>query len=105
MKRLLFTLVFLAGFAVIAQSQTQSQPSSQPPAARPSQQAPMGHPMEGGKRPPPPEALKACESKNSGDACSFEGREKQKVEGACWTPDSSKPLACKPSNAPAEQKK
>lgn len=48
---------------------------------------------------PPPEALEACESLASGDECSFSGPQ-GKVEGTCFTPDSSKPLACRPNQPP-----
>jgi hypothetical protein len=62
----------------------------------------------GGHRGPPPEAVAACQGKNSGDACSFTGRENNTVNGSCLGPrkegesasgDSSQtaaPLACRP---------
>ncbi len=55
-----------------------------------------------GERPPrpPAEALEACEELEAGDACSFEGRNDETVEGTCFTPGDDKPLACRPSNPP-----
>lgn len=59
-----------------------------------------------GERPrhPPREALDACADKDSGDSCSFTGREDATVEGTCFSPDDDKPLACRPDNAPDEQR-
>lgn len=51
---------------------------------------------EGERRGPPPEALEACEGKAAGDACAFEGRRGEAVEGQCFTPDEERPLACRP---------
>ncbi len=61
----------------------------------------------GGKRGPPKEALEACSGKKSGEACTFTGRNKENLTGTCWSPETSKPLACKPANHPEgqEQKK
>ena len=61
-------------------------------------------PPQGGetRRGPPPEALKACESKKSGDACGFTAPP-GKMEGTCWSPDTSKPLACKPKDGPPKK--
>lgn len=103
MKQSLLNLLFISSIGLSAYSQPQSQQNQQMPQQQ--QQQPD---MQGGKRRPPPEALQACAQKNSGDTCSFEGREKKTVEGTCFTPDSSKPLACKPTNPPpeaSEQKK
>lgn len=47
---------------------------------------------------PPPQAMAACESLNSGDSCSFTGKHGQ-ASGSCWAPND-KPLACRPTNAP-----
>ncbi|MEZ4703697.1 MAG: hypothetical protein R3A11_00595 [Bdellovibrionota bacterium] len=48
-------------------------------------------------RKPPKEALDACQSKQAGDPCSFEGMHGN-VSGTCFTPETSKPLACKPEH-------
>jgi hypothetical protein len=53
------------------------------------------------RRGPPPEALKACEAMKAGDACSFTGPP-GKMEGSCFTPGSTKPLACRPKDAPKD---
>ena len=53
----------------------------------------------GGGRGPPPEAIAACEGKQAGDACSFEGR-RGAEEGSCFAPREDLPLACRPANAP-----
>ncbi len=49
----------------------------------------------GGGRRPPREALEACKNKSSRDTCSFTGRG-ENLSGICFSPDSSKPLACRP---------
>ena len=54
---------------------------------------------KGGGHRPPREALDACQSKKAGDACTFESPHGA-VTGTCFTPESSKPLACKPSQPP-----
>ncbi|KIG19296.1 hypothetical protein DB30_03852 [Enhygromyxa salina] len=56
----------------------------------------------GGDHPPRPprEAVEACVDKASGDACSFEGREGETVDGSCFTPEDDKPLACRPEQPP-----
>jgi hypothetical protein len=53
---------------------------------------------------PSPEAIAACESKESGASCSFMSHNGRSVEGTCFTPASDKPLACRPAGAPAESK-
>ena len=53
----------------------------------------------GGHHPPPPEALAACKSLSSGQACSFTSPHGAE-QGSCWAPEG-KPLACRPKNAPA----
>ncbi|OYU10819.1 MAG: hypothetical protein CFE38_15415 [Comamonadaceae bacterium PBBC1] len=50
-------------------------------------------------RPPPPEALAACQTLKSGQDCSFKGPQGS-AQGTCWAP-TGKPLACKPSHPPA----
>jgi hypothetical protein len=65
------------------------------------QQQPVGKPpgtSAGAEhRGPPPEAVAACKSLASGNACSFKGRDQERT-GTCWAPEG-KPLACKPKNA------
>ena len=47
-------------------------------------------------RGPPEVALEACANLVQGDACSFEGRRGESLEGSCEAPDD-KPLACRPA--------
>jgi hypothetical protein len=54
------------------------------------------------RRPPPPEALQACSSLKSGDACSFTGPP-GKMAGTCRAPEG-KPLACAPARGPGGDK-
>lgn len=54
---------------------------------------------KGGPRKPQPEALAACKSLGSGDACGFTSPHGA-VTGSCWAPEG-KPLACKPKHAPS----
>ncbi len=49
-----------------------------------------------GRRGPPPEAVEACVGKQANDACAFEGR-RGAVEGVCFRPEASLPLACRPT--------
>jgi hypothetical protein len=53
-----------------------------------------------GRRGPPPQAMDACKSKASGDACSFESPRRGTVQGTCWAPSQDRPLACRPTNRP-----
>lgn len=47
----------------------------------------------------PEEAITACSNLSEGDACSFEGRRNDTVEGSCMiTPDEA--LACAPEGGP-----
>ena len=64
-----------------------------------------------GERPngPPPEALAACKALASAAACSFVGRQGQRVSGTCFKPpaggqgkpagQSEMPLACRPDRS------
>jgi hypothetical protein len=45
---------------------------------------------------PPPESLAACKSHKLNDACSFTSA-RGAESGACFQPDASKPLACRPA--------
>ncbi|MCW5802882.1 MAG: hypothetical protein KIT31_10890 [Deltaproteobacteria bacterium] len=45
--------------------------------------------------PPPQAALDACNGKADGDACAFQ-LDGHALSGACWRPDASRPLACRP---------
>lgn len=49
----------------------------------------------GEHRGPPEVALQACAAAVQGDACSFEGRGGEQLQGTCFAPED-KPLACKP---------
>ncbi len=53
-------------------------------------------------RGPPPEALAACQSLASGDACSFTMHD-HALTGTCQAPEG-RPLACRPSNMPMPPK-
>ena len=56
-------------------------------------------PTGGGEhRKPPPEALDACKTLQSGQDCSFTSPQGA-VKGSCFEPEG-KPLACRPRNAP-----
>ena len=48
-------------------------------------------------RGPPPEAIQACASKNTGDTCTFTGRDRQ-VDGTCELREQT--LACRPAHPP-----
>ena len=60
----------------------------------------FAQPADGRSAPPKPpaQALKACKSLSSGQACSFTVQQGS-VTGTCWAPEG-KPLACKPKDAP-----
>ena len=66
-------------------------------------QSPPAGGKEQGRRGPPQEALAACKSLSTGDACSFTARETH--QGTCQalggkSASEGKPLACRPSDAP-----
>jgi hypothetical protein len=42
---------------------------------------------------PPPEAVAACQDKTSGAACSFTGRQNEKLNGTCFSPPAREPGA------------
>lgn len=50
---------------------------------------------------PPAEALQACKSASSGQACSFTSSQGS-TTGTCWAPEG-KALACKPKGGPGEK--
>lgn len=55
----------------------------------------------GGKGPgktPPKEAIAACQSKSIGDACSFEGRRGESMEGSCIEVEDQ--TVCAPEDMP-----
>lgn len=57
----------------------------------------------GGQGGPPPEMLKACVGKSSGDSCSATGPQGRSVSGTCFAPQG-RPLACRPQRgSPADQ--
>lgn len=62
--------------------------------------AASAQPAGGERRGPPPEALAACKSLASGDACSFSGPQGN-VAGTCFAPQQGLALACRPKDAPA----
>lgn len=51
---------------------------------------------------PPPEAFQACKSLTLGAACEVATPEGT-VKGDCWTPESGKPLACRPKDPPPQR--
>ncbi len=51
------------------------------------------------RRGPPRVAVEACANAVQGDACTFEGRRGESLQGTCWAPQD-KPLACRPEGAP-----
>ena len=53
----------------------------------------------GERRGPPRVAVEACANAVPGDACTFEGRRGESLQGTCWAPQD-KPLACRPEGAP-----
>lgn len=59
---------------------------------------PSGQGQPGQK--PPAEALTACQSLQSGAACSFSS-DRGTATGTCWAPEG-KPLACKPAGGPGQ---
>ena len=63
----------------------------------------MAQPKDGGGPPggggAPAEAIAACKTSTSGQACSFTGQRGAQT-GTCWSPSTDKALACKPANAP-----
>lgn len=61
-----------------------------------SPRAALGQQEEPRHHRPSPEALAACEGQAAGASCSFT-RHEHSIQGTCFTPDSSKPLACRPT--------
>lgn len=57
-----------------------------------------------GHRGPPPEALEACAAQIEGDACSFEGRRGESLQGVCFVPRDGE-LACRPEGAPPRRQR
>lgn len=56
-----------------------------------------------GRRGPPPEAIEACAAQTEGDACSFQGRRGESLEGLCIAPRENR-LVCRPSGAPPHER-
>ena len=97
MKQIACLLAFTAVTSLsFAQNQQGGEPGGQGGQGGPGMQ-------QGGHRKPPKEALEACKSKKAGDSCSFTSPHGNET-GTCFTPESSKPLACKPSNMPEYKK-
>jgi hypothetical protein len=65
--------------------------------------AQQGPPPGGERRGPPPEMLKACVAKASGDSCTAVSPEGQSVTGTCFAPQG-RPLACRPSGGSPDQR-
>ncbi len=51
-----------------------------------------------GRQGPPPQALDACKSLESGAACSFTSAQGTAIKGTCQAPQG-RALACRPANA------
>ncbi|MCB1911042.1 MAG: hypothetical protein R3E45_12080 [Rhodocyclaceae bacterium] len=62
----------------------------------------LAQPAGGGRKGPPAEALAACKSLASGDACEFDGPQ-GKASGTCFAPQQGMALACRPKDAPAQE--
>jgi hypothetical protein len=73
------------------------------PLAASAQQQGEEPPPHHGHHHPSPEAIGACQGKQAGDACSFTHKDRS-LEGACFTPASDKPLACRPARPPPQAK-
>jgi hypothetical protein len=67
-------------------------------------QSPPGGDAGGEHRGPPPEALAACKSAKPNQACSFVAPIGT-VNGNCWQPDATHPLACRPEHGRSEANK
>ena len=91
MKKILLVSFAAAVIAAASSLSVRAEEGAPPP---PPPNGLNGHPH------PPKEALEACAKKKSGDPCSFTGMKKEKVEGTCFSPEKSKPLACRPDHAP-----
>jgi hypothetical protein len=59
----------------------------------------LANPPQKPPQKPPMQAIEACQDLAAGDACTFASSQGE-VAGMCFTPDSSKPLACKPAEPP-----
>ena len=57
---------------------------------------PQNRGPQGGPGQPPQEALDACDGRGEGLSCSFKGMQGEELNGVCFTPGGSAPLACKP---------
>ena len=91
-----FALLVMAGFATfaVAQSNNSNDVGSNQVGSG------MGGQGQGGQRHgPPPAAIDACKSKNSGAECSFIGRNNETRNGTCFSPSPEHPLACRPAQA------
>jgi hypothetical protein len=87
----LFALLFALSVGVAWADENGSSGSAPAPQAS---GGPEGHGHHHG---PPPEAIDACKGKAADADCSFTGHHGDSVSGKCWSPDASKPLACKPA--------
>lgn len=57
-----------------------------------------------GRRGPPPQALEACAAQVEGDACTFEGRRGEDLQGVCVVPRDGE-LACRPEGPPPHRQR
>ncbi len=87
--------------AVLGVTSAWAQPSGAPPTGSGSGSGGGGSGDGGRPHGPPPEAVAACKTLSSGQACSFTSPHGT-LNGTCWAPQG-KPLACKPSQPPPSQ--
>lgn len=92
----------LAALGLFMACSCMAQSAPQPPQGQIGKpQAGQGQQRE--RRGPPPEALAACQALASGAACSFLDKEGKPMSGACFSPQASLPLACRPGGSPGGQ--
>jgi hypothetical protein len=101
--RRVYVGLLLAGLAasVGAQTSTPQSPMGNGGQGAGGGMGPGGQRGEHRHRPPPPEAIAACQGMVSGSPCSFTGRENRALSGTCFAPPQAAgdnhPLACRPS--------
>jgi len=103
--RQVYVALLLAGLAAGVSAQTSPPQSTGGNTGQGGQGAggmgPGGQHGEHRHRPPPPEAIAACQGKAGGAACSFTGRENRALTGTCFAPPQGNgenhPLACRPT--------
>ncbi len=99
--RYLLAVLLLVSVAVAQQAVTGQ---GAPPNGAAGQGGPgqPGGAHPGTPRTPPPEAVAACSGKSAGASCTFQHKGRTET-GSCFTPDPSRPVACKPVRPPREE--